>query len=92
LHSMLATKMGQVPAESYTKHMKHTNARSHDSKELLNDKCANTQLQLHLGSVTAFSLYFTAYMNEFNILTEWKRYCASQVVHSRLLLLPTHSP
>ena len=39
LHSMLATKMGQVPAESYTKDMKHTNARSHDSKELLNDKC-----------------------------------------------------
>jgi len=26
LHSVLATKMGQVPAESYTKLMKHTQA------------------------------------------------------------------
>jgi len=43
LHSILATKMGQVPAESYTKHMKHTQAKSHNSKSLLSDKCENTQ-------------------------------------------------
>jgi len=30
--------MGQVPAESYTKRMKHTQAKSHDSKRLQNDK------------------------------------------------------
>ena len=32
LHSALATKMGQVPTDSYTKHMKHAHATSHDSK------------------------------------------------------------
>ena len=31
--------MGQAPAESYTKLMKHTQAKSHDSKGLLSDKC-----------------------------------------------------
>ena len=38
LHSLLATKMGQVPAESYTKRMKHTQAKSHDSERLQSDK------------------------------------------------------
>jgi len=39
----LATKVGQVPAESYTEHMERTQAKSHDSKRLLSDKCENTQ-------------------------------------------------
>ena len=30
-HSVLATKMGQVPAERFTEHMKHTQAENHDS-------------------------------------------------------------
>ena len=32
MHSVLAIKMGQAPAESYTKRMKHTQAKSHDSE------------------------------------------------------------
>ena len=32
LPSALATKMGQVPTESYTERMKHTQATRHDSK------------------------------------------------------------
>ena len=45
VHSMLATKIEQVPAESYTECMKHkhTQTKSHDSKRLLSDKCENTQ-------------------------------------------------
>ena len=43
LHSVLATKMGQALAESYTKLMKHTQAKSHDFKGLLSDKCENTR-------------------------------------------------
>ena len=43
LHSVLDTKMGQVPAESYIEHMEHTQAKSHDSKRLLSDKHENTQ-------------------------------------------------
>ena len=40
LGSVLATyEDGQVPVESYTKRMKHTQARSHGSKVLLSDKC-----------------------------------------------------
>ena len=39
----LATKMGQVPAESYTECMKNIQAKSHDSKRLLSDKHENTQ-------------------------------------------------
>ena len=39
LHSVLDTKMGQVPAESYNKHTEHTQAKSHDFKWLLSDKC-----------------------------------------------------
>jgi len=35
--------MGQAPAESYTKHIKHIQAKSHDSKRLLIDKHENTQ-------------------------------------------------
>ena len=30
--------MGQAPAESYTKRMKHTQAKTHDSKRLLSNK------------------------------------------------------
>ena len=44
LHSVLATKMGPAPTESYTECMKDTQARSHDSKGLLSDKCENAQL------------------------------------------------
>jgi len=36
-------KMEQAPAESYTKHMKHTQAKSHDSKRLLSDKRESTE-------------------------------------------------
>ena len=39
LCSVLATKMGQVPTESYTECVRHTQTTSHDSKWLLNDKC-----------------------------------------------------
>ena len=39
LHSVLATKMGQAPAQSYTEHMKHTPATRHDS---MSDKCEST--------------------------------------------------
>ena len=35
LHSLLATKLGQAPAKSYTEHMKHPQAKSHDSKTAL---------------------------------------------------------
>jgi len=35
--------MGQVPAQSYIKHMKHTHAKSRVSKRLLSDKCESTQ-------------------------------------------------
>ena len=42
LHSVLATKIGQAPAESYTKHMKHTQATSHNSEMLQSDRCENT--------------------------------------------------
>jgi len=35
--------VGQVPAESFTKRMKHIQAKNHDSKRLLNDKRENTQ-------------------------------------------------
>jgi len=37
LHSVLDTKMGQVPAESYAEHTEHTQAKSHDSKRLSGD-------------------------------------------------------
>ena len=39
LHSVLATKMGQAPAESYTKCMKHTQAKSYDSEGLQSNRC-----------------------------------------------------
>ena len=45
LHSVLAMKMGQVLTESYNECMKHTQAKSPDSKRLMSDKCENTQLQ-----------------------------------------------
>jgi len=35
LHSLLATKIVQVPAESYTKRMKHIQAKSHGEKKAL---------------------------------------------------------
>jgi len=38
LHSVLATKIGQALAESYTERIKHTQAKNHDSKGLLSDK------------------------------------------------------
>ena len=38
-----AMKMEQAPAESYTKHMKHTQAKSHDLKRLLSDKRESTE-------------------------------------------------
>jgi len=38
LHSVLATKRGQASAESYTEHMRDTQAKHHDSKRLLSDK------------------------------------------------------
>jgi len=66
LHSMLATKVGQAPAESYTKHMKHTKAKSHDSKRLLRDKYQNTQQWCnHLveqkdGNIWSCTTYITA--------------------------------
>jgi len=41
--SVLDTKIGQAPAESYIEHMKHTQAKSHDSKRLLSNKHKNTQ-------------------------------------------------
>ena len=43
LHSVLATKKGKAPAESYTERMEHTQAKSHDSKRLRSDKRENTQ-------------------------------------------------
>ena len=38
LHSVLAMKMGQAPEESYTKRMKHTQVKRHDSERLQSDK------------------------------------------------------
>jgi len=38
LHSLLAMKLGQAPAESYIEHMKHPQAISRDSKQLRSDK------------------------------------------------------
>jgi len=58
----LATKMGQVPAESYTECMKNIQAKSHDSKRLLSDKHENTQQwRNHLveqkdGTIWSFTL------------------------------------
>ena len=43
LHSALATKMGHVPAESYTECMKPTQVKSCDSKWLLSDMHENIQ-------------------------------------------------
>jgi len=42
-NSVLATKMGPVPAERHSEHMKRTQAKSHDSKRLLSAKRENTQ-------------------------------------------------
>jgi len=42
LQSVLATKMEQAPAESYTEHMKRTSATRHDSKRLISGKCEST--------------------------------------------------
>ena len=43
LHSVLAIKMGQAPAESYTKRMKRTQAKSHESERLQSDRRENTK-------------------------------------------------
>jgi len=49
LHSVLATKIGQALAESYTERIKHTQAKNHDCKGLLSDKYeTNLQWQNHL--------------------------------------------
>ena len=65
LHSVVATKMGQVPAESYTERMKHTQAKSHDSKRLRSDKRENTQqwcnhLMEQNGTIWSCTAYITA--------------------------------
>ena len=58
--------MGQAPAESYTKHMKHTQAKSHDSERLQSDKHKNTQQwRNHLveqkdGTIWSCIAYITA--------------------------------
>ena len=66
LHSVLATKMGQAPAESYTKRMKHTQAKSHDPERLQSDGRENAQQwRNHLverkdGTIWSCSAYITA--------------------------------
>jgi len=66
LHSVLATKMGQAPAESYTKRMKHTQAKSHYSERLQSDRRENTQQwRNHLverkdGTICSCTAYITA--------------------------------
>ena len=66
LHSVLATKMGQVPAESYTKCMEHPLATRQDSERLLSDKHENTwQWRNYLvewkdGTIWSCSAYITA--------------------------------
>jgi len=65
LRSVLATKMGQAPAESYTKRMKYTQAKSHDSERLHNDRREYTQQWCnHLqerkdGTIWSFTAYIT---------------------------------
>ena len=66
LHSVLAIKMGQAPAESYTKRTKHTQAKRHDSERLKSDGCENTQQwRNHLverkdGTIWSCTAYITA--------------------------------
>jgi len=66
LHSVLATKMGQAPAENYTKRMKHTQAKSHDSERLPSDGHENTQQWRKLlverkdGTIWSCTAYITA--------------------------------
>ena len=66
LHSVLATKMGQAPAESYTKSMKHTQAKSHDSERLQSDRRENTQqwhnhlMERKDGTIWSCTAYITA--------------------------------
>ena len=66
LHSVLAIKMGQAPAKSYTKRMKHTQAKSHDSERLQSDGRENTQQwRDHLverkdGTIWSCTAYITA--------------------------------
>jgi len=58
--------MGQVPAESYIKHMKYTQAKSHDSERLQSDRHENTyQWRNHLikwkdGTIWSCTAYITA--------------------------------
>ena len=42
-HSVLAMKLEQAPAESYTERMKHNQAKKHESKRLLSDKRENSK-------------------------------------------------
>ena len=59
LHSVLATKMGQAPAESYIKYMKHTQAKSHNSKRLQSNEREKAALfgVTRLISQPSFSAY-----------------------------------
>ena len=65
-YSVLATKMAQEPAESYTEHMKPIHAKSNDSKRLVSDKHENAQQWCnHLveqkdGTIWSCTTYITA--------------------------------
>ena len=58
--------MGQAPAESYTKRMKHTQAKSHDSERLQSDGRENTQqlrnplVERKVGTIWSCTAYITA--------------------------------
>ena len=58
--------MGQAPAESYTKRMKHTQAKSHNSERLQSDVRENTQqwrnppVERKDGTIWSCTTYITA--------------------------------
>ena len=64
--------MGQVPAESYTKHMKHPQAKSHDSERLPRDRCENTQqlrnqlMEQKDSTIWSITTYITAIPQQFS--------------------------
>ena len=45
MHSVLATKMGQVLTENNIKHIKHIQAKRYSSEGLLNDVCEMSAVQ-----------------------------------------------
>ena len=49
LHSVQAMEREQAPAESYTKCMKHTQAKNHDSNRLQSDKRENNPAVMQLS-------------------------------------------